>query len=185
MERNRKRRSTIGLPASAGNLLDWHPHVHLLVSWGLFRRDGSFIPVEGTPDPETVAQLFRHKVLRMLLDEGAIEETVVQNLLAWPHTGFGTHVSRAIPVDETTPGVVARYIARPPITPERMLGEVNQDQIICRSDAVHPRRQASFRVIDPLDFLAEMSAHIPDAHEKTCGSQELRPASPHVPMPLS
>ena len=97
MERNRKRRSTIGLPASAGNLLDWHPHVHLLVSWGLFRRDGSFIPVEGTPDPETVAQLFRHKVLRMLLDEGAIEETVVQNLLAWPHTGFGTHVSRVIP----------------------------------------------------------------------------------------
>jgi hypothetical protein len=170
MERNRKRRSTIGLPASAGNLLDWHPHVHLLVSWGLFRRDGSFIPVEGTPDPETVAQLFRHKVLRMLLDEGAIEETVVQNLLAWPHTGFGTHVSRAIPVDETTPGVVARYIARPPITPERMLGEANQDQIICRSDAAHPRRQASFRMIDPLDFLAEMSAHIPDAHEKTCGS---------------
>jgi hypothetical protein len=93
--------------------------VHLLVSWGLFRRDGSFIPVEGTPEPETVAQLFRHRVLRMLLDEGAIEETVVQNLLAWPHTGFGTHVSRAIPVDEKTPGVVARYMARPPISVRR------------------------------------------------------------------
>lgn len=31
----------------------------------------------------------------MLLAEGAIEETLVQNLLAWPHAGFGTHVSRA------------------------------------------------------------------------------------------
>ena len=54
------------------------------MSWGWFRRDGSFIPVEGTPQPETVALLFRHKVLRMRLDEGAMEETVVQNLLAWP-----------------------------------------------------------------------------------------------------
>jgi len=58
---------------SAGNLLDWHPHVHLLISWGLFRRDGSFLPVEGTPDPETVARPFRHKVLRMLLEEGQFQ----------------------------------------------------------------------------------------------------------------
>jgi ribosomal protein S27E len=114
---------------SAGNLLDWHPHVHLLVSWGLFRRDGSFLPVEGTPEPETVAQLFRHRVLRMLLDEGAIE-----------------------------------------------------DRIIYRSDAVHPRHQANFRVFDPLGFLAEVSAHIPDAHEKTWSYEpffdDLRVADP-------
>ncbi len=114
-----------------------------------------------------MAQLFRHKVLRMLLEEGAIEEGVVRDLLAWPHTGFGTHVSRGIPVDEKTPGIVARYMARPPITPERMVREASNTQIIYRSDAVHPRHQANFRVFDPLDFLAEVSAHIPDAHEKT------------------
>ena len=152
---------------SAGSLLDWHPHVHLLISWGLFRRDGSFIPVEGTPDPEIVARLFRHKVLRMLLEEGAIEEHVVRNLLAWPHTGFGAHVSREIPADATSPGVVARYMTRPPLNPDRMLGEASNARAIYRSDAVHPRHQANFRVFDPLDFLAEVSAHIPDAHEKT------------------
>jgi hypothetical protein len=103
----------------------------------------------------------------MLLAEGAIEEGVVRNLLAWPHTGFGTHVSRAIPADKKTPGIVARYMVRPPITPERMLGEADQARIIYRSDAVHPRHQANFRVFDPLDFLAEVSTHIPDAHEKT------------------
>jgi hypothetical protein len=62
---------------------------------------------------------------------------------------------------------MARYMARPPITPKRMLGEADKDQIIYRSDAVHPRHQANFRVFDPLDFLAEVSAPIPDAHEKT------------------
>jgi hypothetical protein len=103
----------------------------------------------------------------MLLAEGAIAERVVRSLLAWPHTGFGTHVSRAIPVDEQTPGAVARYMARPPITPGQMLGGADTERIIYRSDAVHPRHQANFRVFDPLDFLAEVSAHIPDAHEKT------------------
>jgi len=69
---------------SAGNLLDWHPHVHLLISGGLFRRDGAFIPVKETPDPETVARLFRHKVLRMLLEEGAIAEQVVVFSTSYP-----------------------------------------------------------------------------------------------------
>jgi hypothetical protein len=81
----------------------------------------------------------------MPLAEGAIEETLAQNLLAWPHMGFGTHVSRAIPADATTPGIVTRYMTRPPITPERMLGGADKDRIIYRSDGVHPRHQANFR----------------------------------------
>jgi hypothetical protein len=48
-----------------------------------------------------------------------------------------------------------------------MLGEASQAQILYRSDAVHPRHQANFRVFEPLDFLAEVNAHVPDAHEKT------------------
>jgi len=103
----------------------------------------------------------------MLLEEGAIEEHVVRNLLAWPHTGFGTHVSREIPADPKTPGAIARYMTRPPITPERMLGEASSARIIYRPDIVHPRQQANFREFDPLDFLAEVSAHIPDPHKKT------------------
>lgn len=137
-----------------------------MISWGLFRRDGSFIPVEETRDSETVARLFQHKVLRMLLGE-AIEEGVVWNLLAWPHMGFGTHVSREIPADAKMAGPVARYMSRPPLTPERMLGEANNAQIVYRSDAVHPCHRANFRVFNPLNFIAEVSGHIPDAHEKT------------------
>ena len=76
-------------------------------------------------------------------------------------------MSREIPADATSPGVVARYMTRPPINPDRMLGEASNARVIYRSDAVHPRHQANFRVFDPLDFLAEVSAHIPNAHEKT------------------
>jgi Putative transposase len=58
-------------------------------------------------------------------------------------------------------------MARPPITSERMLGRENAGQVIYRVKEVHPRHQANFRVFEPLDILAEVSAHIPDAHEKT------------------
>jgi hypothetical protein len=101
--------------------------------------------VEGTPESETLARLFRHKALRILLEEGVLAKGVVRNLLAWPHTGFGAHVSRAILADATTPGIVARNMTQPPITPERMLGEANRAQLIYRSNAVHPRHQANFR----------------------------------------
>jgi len=77
---------------------------------------------------------------------------VVGNLLAWPHTGFGAHVSREIPADANTPGTVSRYMSRPPITPDlsavsaqagRMLGEASSTQINYRPDIVHPHHQAN------------------------------------------
>jgi hypothetical protein len=58
-------------------------------------------------------------------------------------------------------------MARPPLTPERMLLADQNDQIIYRANTIHPRHQANFRVFTPPDFLAELSAHIPDPHEKT------------------
>ena len=76
-----------------------------------------------------------------------------------------------------------------------MLGEPGSAQVIYRSDAVRPRHQVNSRVSDPLDLLAEMSAHIPDPHEKTTlfydwysnGSAELatKPdtGSPQAPRP--
>ena len=152
---------------SYGNLLDWHPHIHLLISWGLYTRDGAFLPVEITPDPEILAKLFRHTVLRLLQDEEAIDEHVVANLLAWPHTGFGAHVSREIPADPVSRENVARYLAHPPIILDRIVGDPSAGKVIYTGEAIHPRHRANFRVFDPLAFLAELCAHIPDPHEKT------------------
>lgn len=93
----------------------------------------------------------------MPLKEGAIEQGVVRTRLAWPHTEIGAHVSRAIPVDATTPGIVACYMVRPPITRVRMLGETGKDRITHRSDAVHRRHRANFRSAEPFDMLRDLS----------------------------
>jgi hypothetical protein len=49
------------------------------------------------------------------LEEGAVDKEVVANLLAWPHTCFGAHVSREIPKNEgpLIPGCEVRCGGQP------------------------------------------------------------------------
>ena len=92
---------------------------------------------------------------------------MVANLLAWPHTGFGARLSREIPGDPVSRENVARYLAHPPIILDRIVGDPSAGKVIYTGETIHPRHRANFRVFDPLAFLAEICAHIPDPHEKT------------------
>jgi transposase-like protein len=153
---------------SYGELLDWHPHVHCLVSWGCFKKDGTFVEVKQVPQAEELEKLFRHKVLRMLLDEEAIDERVVKNLLSWHHTGFSAFVGHELPAkDREAREAVARYLVHPPVVVGRIVTEAKAEQVIYKGKKVHPRHGANFRIFDPLAFIAEVVSHIPNVHEKT------------------
>jgi len=78
--------------ASAGNLLQWHPHGHLLVTDGAFSDDGAFHPLE-TWDGDAVMKLFRERLLARLTEQHAISEALARKLLAWRHPGFGARRS--------------------------------------------------------------------------------------------
>ena len=45
-----------------GSLLNWHPHLHLLVTDGAYRDDGTFVPLS-FHDPAFLAEAFRRAVL--------------------------------------------------------------------------------------------------------------------------
>lgn len=151
-----------------GNLLDWHPHVHMLVSWGVFRPDGAFVPVTQVPAKQEIEQLFRHKVLAMLKEEGAIDDAVIESMLSWHNTGFGTHVGFEIAAtDAVGRENVARYLCHPPVVVGRIVAQDHASRVVYKSDTIHPRHGANFRVFDSLDFIAEIVAHIPDTYEKT------------------
>jgi hypothetical protein len=92
---------------------------------------------------------------------------VVANLLAWPHTGFGAHVSREIPADPVSRENVARYLAHPPVILDHIVGDPLAGKGIYARETIHPPHRANFGVLHPLAFLAELSAHLPDPHEKT------------------
>jgi Putative transposase len=62
---------------------------------------------------------------------------------------------------------VGRYLAHPPSILDRIVGDPSAGKVLYTGKAIHPRHRANFRVFDPLAFLAEICAHIPDPHEKT------------------
>jgi hypothetical protein len=49
--------------------------------------------VRDVPDADMIEQVFRHKVFRMLLDEDAVTHDLVDDLLAWRHSGFSAYVA--------------------------------------------------------------------------------------------
>jgi len=66
----------------AGN---FNPHLHCLVSDGVFLSDGTFVRSSFLP-PVDIAELFRRSVLGAFAREGLLPESVVCNMLSWPHS---------------------------------------------------------------------------------------------------
>ena len=67
------------------------------------------------PPPKTaeLEELFRHEVFKMLKAEGKINDTVIENMLNWHHSGFNVYCGNAIwPHNEEGLENLARYITR-------------------------------------------------------------------------
>jgi hypothetical protein len=109
--------------------------------------------------------LFRHKVLRLLQDEGLLSEERTALLLSWRHTGFSVHTGvRVEPEDTQGLERLARYILRPPISLERMQWDGRGEVSYRRKsghDGVGPCA-AAHEALDPPDFLARVIMHIPE-----------------------
>jgi len=78
-----------------GDFLGYHPHLHILFSDGCFHENGMFT-VSPTIDTKALEQLFRHKVLKMLLAKGKITQDMIKLLDKWRHTGFNVFCGRRI-----------------------------------------------------------------------------------------
>lgn len=59
-----------------GDFLGFHPHLHILVSDGCFHENAMFT-VSLAIDTKALEQLFRHKVLKMLLSKGKIAQDML------------------------------------------------------------------------------------------------------------
>ena len=85
----------ISLAQSFGSLARWHPHLHLVLTDGAFRRDGSFV-TQWSHDAVVLAEAWRRAVLAMFVREGWLEEEAAASMLGWPHSGFSAYVGPAI-----------------------------------------------------------------------------------------
>ncbi|HEX9580311.1 MAG TPA: transposase [Gemmatimonadales bacterium] len=147
-----ERELSVGLVASIqthGSLANWHPHLHLLVTDGGFRPDGSFMPL-ALHDVATLTEAFRRAVLRRFVRRGLLEEASARH--AGP-TALGVHGHGGVWVpaeDRALATRLARYRARHPVALKRLsrcghamrlVGVITQPHVIDRILA-HLRRPA-------------------------------------------
>jgi hypothetical protein len=65
-------------------------HLHLLVTDGGFRPDGTFVRPP-RHDVATLTEAVRRTVFRMFVKRELIDGDTAQSMLAWPHAGFHVH----------------------------------------------------------------------------------------------
>ena len=157
-----------------GELLHWHPHIHALVTCGAFTPDGEFLELPEL-DLERLQTAWQEAVFALYLAEDKIEPEVVENMRTWPHSGFSVDQSVYLPAGDRA-GIerLVQYMTRCPFSLSRLGKVTATGQVIykaekdaCRAfpdpqrDELASGPKRNFQILDPLEFLAEFTQHIP------------------------
>ena len=150
----------ISLAQSFGSLAHWHPHLHLVVSDGAFRRDGSFV-AQAAHDAAVLAEAWRRAVLALFVRQDWLEEDAAAAMLSWPHSGFSAFVGPAIAAEDRAAVLrVARYGARAPVAESRLRYDAERAEVELGSDASEGPYAGVHRLA-AVEFLARLVDHIP------------------------
>jgi hypothetical protein len=201
-----------------GDLIHWHSHIHAIVPEGVFTGTGHFVHI---PDiwKHMATDIWQEKVFELLLDACKIDPDLAANMRGWRHSGFNVDNSVRIEAgDHTGMQRLVEYISRSPFSLTRMITQTDDGRIVYRAskgkcfpftprgEPVAPERSTApiqtlmqgiprnFEVFDPLDFLAEVTQHIPNKGEhqiryygwysnKKRGMQEKQVYAPGQPEP--
>jgi len=148
----------------SGDLVDFHPHLQALLT------DGGFGPMRwfvAFPKMDLchLDYVFRHRVLQMLLRERRIDAPVIRTRLGWRHSGFSLRNAVRIGSDENEGRrALWEYILRSPFSQEKLWYQTKPGSVIYLSTR-HPVLKRNFEVFSAYDWLAALTAHIPNAGE--------------------
>ena len=150
--------------ATAGDLVQWHPHLHLLTTDGGKTVDGSWQPLAEW-DGALLMRLFRERLLARLVECHAISPELVAKLAAWKHPGFSAHVGEPIaPEEKQRLEDTAAYLVRNPLSLKKLVYLDGEKAVVYRS-RMNPFLGRNFEAMDPLEWLARLSDHIPDPRQ--------------------
>ena len=158
---------------SQGSLFNYHPHLHALVPAGMM-KDGVFYEQRNI-STSVIAELFRARLLTVLLEQGVITQELIDMLMSWNHnSGFNVHVRGQIDgADGDAIENIARYMSRAAISVDRV--EFNpEDNFSLRSMqalplTVYERKDrpssGMHTTYTIMGFMALLAGHIPSPYE--------------------
>ena len=95
-------------------------------------------------------------------DTRASSQERVRKLRAWRHPGFSAHVGdRVAAEDKKRLEDTAAYLVRNPLSLKKLVYLDGQQAVLYRS-RMNPALGRNFEAMDPLEWLARISDHIPD-----------------------
>jgi hypothetical protein len=168
----------VGAVQTFGDLIHWHSHVHTIVTEGVFTEKGDFIALPYVWKHRAI-EIWQDKVFDLLLNEHKITVEVVASMRSWKHSGFGVDNSVRLEAgDHEGMQRLVEYISRCPFSLARMVTVTDDGKVIYRAskgkclpfpitgneDLLAGMRR-NYEVFDPLDFLAEVTQHIPNKGE--------------------
>lgn len=147
-----------------GALAPAHPHLHLLVSDGGFRRDGTFVPAPAH-DAAVREEAWRRAGLAWFVAQPWLEQEAAPAMLGWPHSGCGAHLGPPLAAEDRQ-GVlrVARDAARAPLADSRLRDDAERAEVELVADA-RDRPYVGVHRRTALEFLARGAAHVPARYE--------------------
>jgi hypothetical protein len=151
---------------TAGELLNWHPHIHAVCLLGGIEQ-GEFRQLSYI-DLKYLTRCFRDQVLEFLLKAELIDELVVENLKAQEHTGFNVWAGETIYSDQEELSLyISRYLKKSTINLTRLELINKKGEQYVRIKSKTSANLAEYRELKALDFLAEVTQHIPNKWEQT------------------
>jgi hypothetical protein len=139
---------------TAGEALNYHPHLHGLLADGYW-KDGVFTRFVEV-DLAAIEKAFAETALAQLHKRELISDDDVAQILSQGHTGFGVWLGDSFH-DRESEQFVARYIERAPLSLEKLS---IQDDIV-----TYTTKDGAAHEFNALEFLAQLSCHIPKTYE--------------------
>jgi len=149
---------------SQGSLFNYHPHIHALVVAGIIKDGRCYEQINISTT--VIAEIFRSRLLSVLLEQGVIGEGFVEMLLNWNHnSGFNAHTKGRIKGDDTEAiENVARYMSRAAISVDRVEYHPDDNTVTVyeKQDRTSAGKSATYTL---MEFMALLAGHIPSSYE--------------------
>jgi hypothetical protein len=155
----------VASPQSFGDLVVHNSHLHAIVSLGLFRPDGVFLPLEDV-DFSGLEAIFRERFFRMMLRREKVRPETVERMRAWEHSGFAVNFDRKIEAHDRKglEGLLS-YMERAPVSLRRLTYRPDEGMVHYQGTRFHPRLGTDHQLLPAIDFLALLIPHILLRHE--------------------
>jgi hypothetical protein len=150
---------------TAGDLINFHPHLHALLLPGVIDSYGNYLEIAEI-DQELLCEYFSEEVFEMFLERELLSEEDVLLMKSWKHSGFSVWFGEDIlPEAKEQRLFTGRYLVKCPLSLDR-LSVTNDESVMYVGKERDDGSDPDSKMFSPLEFLAELSQHIPNTYEQ-------------------